>query len=251
MKSFRQFVLENKKREAPQGIIFSNDDKKAFVGKDHEKPLDLSDSLFDKIKEIGDKHGYWWEGTGGDIKTTTNFSDKKKYKGSWDDEFTKTLKGYPPEFLYTVFTNTNVNKQREILVSPNKTIFDSIMAAQTKIGYLKDRKFDEETLRNFLSLCSEKDGANFLEMSKLPATKENVNKFLSEGEKLMWPDKNWAQYPNRAGKLAEKVDIVRNQYLINEKAGVFFAGSGHLKELKHMLEKSKTPFTMIGGEDIA
>lgn len=246
MKSFKQYITENNS-DAPRGIIFHGE-KKAFVGKGHGEALKVSDDLLTKIKAIGDKYGYWYEGDGGDVSTSTGFSNKKDYEGSWDDEFIKMQKGYDPAFLYTIFTNTNVNKQKKYIPANGMTIFQSIMKLQTKIGYMKDRKFDGDTLTQFLKQCSEND-VDFVQMSKLPATKENVNKFLDKGEKLMWPEKNWDKYPNRAGKLAEKIDILRNQYLIDIESGIYFAGSGHLIELKKMLKRQNESFTMIGGED--
>jgi hypothetical protein len=240
MKTFRQFLYEQKQSEAPRGVIF--DGNKVYVGKEHMKPLILSDELIEKIKTIGSKYGYWYEGNGGDVSSTTGFSDKSKYEGSWDHEFEKTVKGYPPEYLYTLFANTKVNNQRENLLRPSMSIFDSIMKAQKKIAYLKDREFDDATLKKFLSMCSEKD-VDFIKLSELPATKENVNMFLNKGESLSWP-KNWQEYPNKAGKLAKKVDDARNTFLLNRKSGVYFAGSGHLVELLRLDDSLK----MIGGE---
>ena len=59
MKTFKQFICEQKQNEAPRGVIF--DDNKAIVGKEHEKPLILSDDLVEKIKKIGDNYGYWYD----------------------------------------------------------------------------------------------------------------------------------------------------------------------------------------------
>lgn len=244
MKSFRQFLYEKPQESpAPYGVIFKSD-KVAFVGREHKQPLTLTNELVGKIKDIGDKYGYWYEGNSGDVSTTTHFSDKSKYEGSWDHEFESTIKGYPPEFLYTIFTNTNVNGQKKKIPNESKSIFDSIMALQTKIAYLKDRKFDELTLKKFLSMCNE-NNTDFVEMSKLPATQNNVNSFLNKGEKLMWP-KNWVEYPNKAGKIAKKVDDMRNKFLLNRESGVYFAGSGHLVELMRLDSSLK----MIGGEKI-
>lgn len=240
MKTFKHFISEQKQSEAPRGVIF--DGNKVYVGKEHMKPLILSDELIEKIKTIGSKYGYWYEGNGGDVSSTTGFSDKSKYEGSWDHEFEKTIKGYPPEYIYTLFTNTKVNHQRENLLRPSMSIFDSIMKAQKKIAYLKDRKFDDAILKKFLSICSE-NNVDFLKLSELPATKENVNMFLNKGESLSWP-KNWQEYPNKAGKLAKKVDDARNTFLLNRKTGVYFAGSGHLVELLRLDDSLK----MIGGE---
>ena len=241
MKTFKQFISEQKKSEAPRGVIF--DGNKVFVGKEHMEPLVLSDELVEKIKEIGDKYGYWYEGSGGgDVPTTTGFNNKSKYEGSWDNEFQKTVKGYPPEYLYTIFANTNVNHQRDNLLNPSISIFDSIMKSHKKFGYFKNRELDDSTLKKFLSMCSEKD-VDFLKLSELPATKENVNMFLDKGESLSWP-KNWKEYPNNAGKVAKKVEDARNTFLLNRKTGVYFAGSGHLIELLRLDDSLK----MIGGE---
>lgn len=241
MKTFKQFISEQKKSEAPRGVIF--DGNKVFVGKEHMEPLVLSDELVEKIKEIGDKYGYWYEGSGGgDVPTTTGFNNKSKYEGSWDNEFQKTVKGYPPEYLYTIFANTNVNHQRDNLLNPSISIFDSIMKSHKKFGYFKNREIDDSTLKKFLSMCSEKD-VDFLKLSELPATKENVNMFLDKGESLSWP-KNWKEYPNNAGKVAKKVEDARNTFLLNRKTGVYFAGSGHLIELLRLDDSLK----MIGGE---
>jgi len=241
MLSFKQFLYEQKKSEAPRGVIF--DGNKVFVGKAHMEPLVLSDELVEKIKEIGDTYGYGYEGSGGrDVPTTTGFNNKSKYEGSWDNEFQKTVKGYPPEYLYTIFANTNVNHQRDNLLNPSISIFDSIMKSHKKFGYFKNREIDDSTLKKFLSMCSEKD-VDFLKLSELPATKKNVNMFLDKGESLSWP-KNWKEYPNNAGKVAKKVEDARNTFLLNRKTGVYFAGSGHLIELLRLDDSLK----MIGGE---
>ena len=147
MLSFKHFLYEQKKSEAPRGVIF--DGNKVFVGKAHMEPLVLSDELVEKIKEIGDKYGYWYEGSGGgDVPTTTGFNNKSKYEGSWDHEFQKTVKGYPPEYLYTIFANTNVNHQRDNLLNPSISIFDSIMKSHKKFGYFKNRELDDSTLQD-------------------------------------------------------------------------------------------------------
>jgi hypothetical protein len=67
-------------------------------------------------------------------------------------KFQKTIKGYPPEFLYTVFTNTEVNKQENNLTKPGMTILEAINKAQDKVGYFKDRKFTAQTIQKFLEL---------------------------------------------------------------------------------------------------
>ena len=241
MLSFKSFITESKS-EAPNGVIFDGPNK-AYVGVEHGNPITLSNELAEKIKLIGQKYGYFYEGGGGDKKNVKKYFGEK-YKSGWDDDFIKSIKGYPVEFLYTLFTNTNVNKQKQNLPRENSTIFDSIIKNQKKFSYMKDREYDAKTLTKFLEICSE-NGNDFVKMSKEQATKENVIKFLDAGEKLMWP-KNWEEYPNKAGKLVKKAEDSRNGYLLEQDSGVYFMGAGHLKELRDL----KKTLKIIGGENI-
>ena len=212
-------------------ILFSGN-KKAYVGVEHGKKLSIPSKDAEKVKAIAREHGAWVEGSGGDSEVAG--IDRKDINGSWDDEFQKTIKGYPPEFLYTVFTNTEVNKQENNLTKPGMTILEAINKAQDKVGYFKDRKFTAQTIQKFLEAASEND-TDLLDMAQENATKENVKDFLMAGEDLMWPD-NWDQYPNNAGKLAKKVNDQRQEFLVKQSSGVFFVGSDHIKDLK---KKSK------------
>ena len=212
-------------------ILFSGN-KKAYVGVEHGKKLSIPSKDAEKVKAIAREHGAWVEGSGGDSEVAG--IDRKDINGSWDDEFQKTIKGYPPEFLYTVFTNTEVNKQENNLTKPGMTILEAINKAQNKVGYFKDRKFTAQTIQKFLVAASE-DDTDLLDMAQENATKENVKDFLMAGEDLMWPD-NWDQYPNNAGKLAKKVNDQRQEFLVKQPSGVFFVGSDHIKDLK---KKSK------------
>lgn len=214
-------------------ILFSGN-KKAYVGVEHGKKLSIPSKDAEKVKAIAREHGAWVEGSGGDSEVAG--IDRKDINGSWDDEFQKTIKGYPPEFLYTVFTNTEVNKQENNLTKPGMTILEAINKAQDKVGYFKDRKFTAQTIQKFLVAASE-DDADLLDMAQEKATKENVKNFLMAGEDLMWPD-NWDEYPNKAGKLAKKVNDQRQEFLVKQSSGVFFVGSDHIKDLKKKLPRS-------------
>lgn len=213
-------------------ILFSGN-KKAYVGVEHGKKLSIPSKDAEKVKAIVREHGAWVEGSGGDSEVAG--IDRKDINGSWDDEFQKTIKGYPPEFLYTVFTNTEVNKQENNLTKPGMTILEAINKAQDKVGYFKDRKFTAQTIQKFLVAASE-DDTDLLDMAQEKATKENVKDFLMAGEDLMWPD-NWDEYPNKAGKLAKKVNDQRQEFLVKQSSGVFFVGSDHIKDLKKKLSK--------------
>ena len=214
-------------------ILFSGN-KKAYVGVEHGKKLSIPSKDAEKVKAIAREHGAWVEGSGGDSEVAG--IDRKDINGSWDDKFQKTIKGYPPEFLYTVFTNTEVNKQENNLTKPGITILEAINKAQDKVGYFKDRKFTAQTIQKFLEAASEND-TDLLDMAQENATKENVKDFLMAGEDLMWPN-NWDQYPNNAGKLAKKVNDQRQEFLVKQSSGVFFVGSDHIKDLKKKLSRS-------------
>ena len=206
--------------------------EKAFVGAEHTKGIKLSEADARAVKQLAKKHGVWYEGAGGDVEANQDlFGGKDAYKGSWDETMTESIKGYPPEFLSTLFTNVAVNKQKQHLSHPNQTIFASIMDAQDKVGYLKDRKFSEETLRKFLKACSSV-GLDFVTMSQKKATPANVGYFLDAGERLMWP-KDWEKYPNAAGKVMRKLEEARIKFLKNAPAGVYVVGKDHLPLLSH------------------
>ena len=100
-------------------------------------------------------------------------------------------------------------------------------------------------LKKFLEEMSEK-GINFINLSKQPATQENLQSFINKGEQLTWPS-NWQEYPNKAGKLARRETILRDQWLIKEApSGLYFIGSGHLKDIAKMANKKIIDGSEIG-----
>ncbi len=145
-----------------------------------------------------------------------------KYQGSWDDALAKAVKGYPKEFLFVIFTNTEVNKQKEILVGTG-TIFDRLIKTQGEYGYFKSRRFDADTLTSFLKAM----GGTYLRNSKAEATKENVAAFISSGEKNMWESGS-----TPAKKMADTANKYRDTWLLSQPKGVYFVGSDHLQDLK-------------------
>lgn len=234
-------AFSSEQQKAPYGVIkYGN---KIFVGSPHGSEIPLSKGLLNEIQHAAKNKRVFFEGNGGDIEPNSKiFGNKENYAGSWDDGFAKNIKGYPSDFLYTLFTNVSDNKQDQHLVNVKKNIFDSILNAQSKVGFFKDRKFDQNTLNDFLSRASD-ENIDFVKLSKLQATPENVKEFLRFGENAMWPE-NWQDYPNNAGKMAQRAENMRNQYLMQQPAGVYVMGAGHLNEIKQM-----NPFVqIIGGE---
>jgi hypothetical protein len=213
-------------------MLLFEGNKKVYVGVEHGKKPSLSAQDMAQIKAIADKHGAWFEGDGGDVGAIK--LPRKDFRGSWDGKLEQKVQGYPHEFLYTIFTNVDANKQAEKLTNSSNTILQSIVKAQDSVGFLKNKKFSESTVNQFLRAVSE-DGVDFAEMAKKPATPEAVAEFLAAGERLMWPD-NWNEYPNKAGKIAKKVNDQRQNVLLEQSAGVYFVGSDHIKDLKNKLK---------------
>jgi len=185
-----------------------------FIGQEHGKNIKLPSD----VQKLANQTGAFYEGSGGD-----KLSDIK-YKGSWDNLASKSVKGYPPEYLYTIFTNTEVNKQKDALVS-NDNIYNSLLKNQQKVGYFKDRSFSPNELNSFLKSM----GTEFVNDSKKPATEKNVEDFLRRGEKLMWESGN-----TPARQMADKANENRQRWLLSQPKGVFFVGSDHLEKLKEL-----------------
>lgn len=183
-----------------------------FVGQVHGKGVTIPP----EVKAAIDKYGAWYEGNGADRVPGV------KYQGSWDDALAKAVKGYPKEFLFVIFTNTEVNKQKEILIGTG-TIFDRLIKTQGEYGYFKSRRFDADTLTSFLKAM----GGTYLRNSKAEATKENVAAFISSGEKDMWESGS-----TPAKKMADTANKYRDTWLLSQPKGVYFVGSDHLRDLK-------------------
>ena len=231
--------------ESGDPVIFLNKDT-VIVGQEHGHPVKLSTETLQKVKEIVDKHGAWFEGNGADNAYIPK-SLVKKWLGSWDDdEVAKKIKGYPPEFLYVLFANVDANNRIDkIGEDPESSIFDQIVKNKRDNTYFSDRTYDAATLKKFLQMISE-PGYDFVKMSQEPATRENVKKFLKTGEKRMWPS-NWEDYPNPAGKVAQKATIRRDMFLVKAPPGAYFAGAGHLVAVKELMGGKSSGLTEMGG----
>ena len=151
------------------------------------------------------------------------------YKGSWDDKFAGSVKDYPVEFLFVLFSNVKENHTAARITDSSKTIFQSIL--DSDVNYFNDRNYDDETLTKFLSEM------DMLNQAKKPATERNVVAFLSEGEDRMWGGKE----PHKFARSAERW---RNKFLLAQPDGAYFMGAGHLPEIKRLYPSLR----MIGGE---
>jgi hypothetical protein len=238
-----QTVAESKITES---ALFLNPNT-VIVGQEHAKPLSLSPETLKKVQAIAAKHGAWYEGNGSDRVYTRGVIDR--YVGSWDDEVAQTASVNDPKWLYVLFANVDANNRvQRVGINPKSTIFDQLLSTAKDNSY-QGIGFTSQALQKFLSLASEGQ-YDFVKMSQLPATEENLTKFLKAGESLMWPS-NWEQYPNRAGKIAKAATVdARDQYLATRKAGVYVVGSGHLKAVQNITGKQGVAEGRISDIDI-
>ncbi len=214
--------------KAEGGSVYSPRPGLVFVGQEHGAPADVPQ----EIRDLANQVGAFYEGSGGDKLPDI------RYRGSWDDAASKSVKGYPPEYLYTIFTNTDVNRQKDALVGDG-TIFNNLLKNQQQVGYFKDRRFNRKDLSNFLRSM----GPEFLRDSQNPATESNVEDFLKRGEQLMWESGD-----TPARQLADRANESRQRWLLNQPKGVFFMGSDHLQKLKELHSAGKkTPIKKADG----
>jgi len=80
-----------------------------------------------------------------------------------------------------------------------------------------------------------------------PATQGK--KFLKRIEAIAWPS-GWSNKPRTTGpeQLADKMSTERNEHLLGMGPGVYFAGAGHLLQIKELLEQNGINYTLHGGE---
>ena len=216
-----------------ESAIFLNPNT-VIVGQKHSQPLELSPETLKKVQAIAAQHGAWYEGNGADRAYTRGVIDR--YVGSFDDEVAKTASPNDPKWIYVLFANVDANNRiQRVGVDPKDTIFNRLMDTAQDNSF-QGIGFTASALKKFLSMASE-GKYDFVKMSQLPATQENLTRFLKAGEALMWPS-NWEQYPNRAGKIARAATVdTRDQYLATRKAGVYVVGAGHLKAVQDISGK--------------
>ena len=99
MKSFREYLKENKTSFAPRGVLIHKD--KIFIGVDHTVPVKITDpNLLDTIVEHGKKSGYFYEGSGktkgGDLNQDQfGLKTISDYTGGWDKQHQESRKKIP------------------------------------------------------------------------------------------------------------------------------------------------------------
>jgi hypothetical protein len=254
MKSFKEFLMECK-GPAPFGVLTYQD--KIIVGVKHRIPVKISDkALVQKIQSHGKKHGYFYEGDGGDAKQTLfGLHSIKDYKSGYDQDYNKSQKQFPYELLAGLAANTSTNKQYNWIFKAGQNGKLSIFDALLKVGIGKIMKLPELTpqiLEKFLKRV------NLLDKAKnTKATKENAKKFITDMEKEGYEHKNskgeydWKTPSTEIQKVSQEGEDLRNNYILDKaEAGVYIIGAGHLESMKRILDERKEKYDMVGGEKI-
>jgi ubiquitin len=181
-----------------------------------------------RLREIGARFGFWYEGSGGDKDEIADMLDGIRWSGSWD----KLVRSDSSDFYYALFSNSSEGTAALIkrVADITKTIFDAIVdakdgAAHEAIhGKTGARKFEA-----FLADC----GGGLLSMAKnQAATAKNLQAFIRKGARMMWPA-DWRSNPTAASRVALRANKTRLA-AIQRRPGVYFLGADHLQTLRAM-----------------
>ena len=211
-------------------VIFDGD--KAFVGVTHDSPPKMTPELFEKVKAIGDTNGYWFEGNGADQTAISQVFGNIDYKGSWDEQITPAK---PYTYVYTLFGNVEANHRvDQVFNGEGKTIYEKILYTYKKWAHEVIRNQDGKALVDtFLKGL----GGTALRDVQQEGTKENIEKFLTSIEDVMWA--GWPKGSGPAFEMAKVAVYERDNWLIQAPAGVYFTGEGHLDSLKDIKDSYK------------
>lgn len=207
---------------AEPNVLTSPGGKTALVGIMHGKPLQLRGAALAEVKQIGAREGYYYEGNGADRAAAEKVIPNITWVGSWDDLITSPDR--PSDFYYTLFSNSAAGTKAITakLIGPG-SIKDALVKHANDIAHEAIKgETGRASIAQFLTDC----GAGLLNDAKQTATREHIAAFIAKGGREMWPD-NWQDFPNPAGKVAERAEKFRLKAVVG-RAGVYFMGSDNL-----------------------
>jgi hypothetical protein len=255
MKSFIQYLNESK-NDVPHGVLIH--DNKVFVGVNHGKPIRIQNqSVLDHVRGVGKKHGYFYEGDGGplDIKQPLfGLETKSDYKTGWDVDRNRKISktGVRPHNISILISNVKENwKTTKPIAGSQGTSFDGIHRIAHHILGQHGIKVSPSVTEGFLRNASKNTGTDFLKMAKTTHVSKTKS-ILHHMEKIAWPS-DWSTKKRTTGpeNLVDRESLERNTHALDHMGpGVYFAGSGHLKQIADILKSRGADFTMHGGTEI-
>jgi hypothetical protein len=235
----KKYINEIKRMQLLAGLITEGenagkvifDGNKAFVGVAHNSPPEVSEEILKKIKTIGDKYGYWYEGNGADRGPVNQVFGDIKYKGSWDEKIKPTE---PYVYVYTLFGNPSQNHRiDQVFKGEGKTILDKLISTYPEWAH-DVIKNSTGNAKNYILKFVGNLGKDYLNKLEQEGTRENIENFImpigDDNNGLMW--KGWPNGSGPAFEMAKKAVYERDEWLISAPEGVYFTGEGHLDSLK-------------------
>jgi len=262
MRSFLQYLLEqNTESPAPYGVLkitHPDGSVQHIVGVHHTKKVQIRDpELKSVIKEHGEKHGYYYEGTGNDTdikQSVFELHNSNDYRDGWDQDHAQTIgeNGIKPHHLSLITGNVDVNWKHggisKHFTDPKQTVFDGILNFYKKNKIFGEAQVTPEHVEKFLQANGPETGVDWLHLARnTPATQGK--EFLKRIEAIAWPS-NWDTKSRTTGpeQLVDKMSTERNEHLLGMGPGVYFAGAGHLLQIKELLKQKGINYTLHGGE---
>jgi hypothetical protein len=213
------------------------DASRAFVGLEHGKKPALAKDVVEKIKKIGDKYGYWYEGGGGDKEVVKPLFGDIEYEGSWDEEISSEKIKNEYVYVFTLFSNTAENSTVQKVSSvKGKTVFEKALNSRKQWAHEAIRDKSKEEFEDLMNKFFSKLGRDYYKDSQAEATDDNVASFIESVESDMWD--NWPDGNGPAFEMAFEANSDRDNKLLKKfKTGVFFIGMGHIELLNKLMTK--------------
>jgi len=237
---------------------------------------DINPSIINKIMEVAQQCGYFYEGVGGpDLKNIERFfkeelglndiKDNKSYepKISQEDKSKK-------DFMYTFFSNGNaVNKttgekldginQDNILLDELNKLEKNNQKPKSILELIKNGNSSKMFWDGSLSFDKMEIDWFIQQILKTPNTqviktllmsepnKENIRKFIQTGFDIMWGNFNtkkdnhgFEDGKNLLTNMANNATKLRREYIKNNlECGIYFIGEGHIGEWKNQFLDTK------------
>lgn len=250
MKTFKQYILENKNYH---GIIFRQEGKNdvgCCVGVEHGKFISLPTETIQRIKKIPNLK-FYAEGSAAKNPSDEpymlpfikkHFPEVKLEKKSWDDIAEENDKGTANNkynIIYT-FMQHRYNKIIDWYSYTDGTMLEAM--ARTSKKFPKNSPFSYRERLGWLTHHMKKAG--FYDRLDKPYDRKKFLKIMDDMEYSVYKDRQYPDTSTYFGKLAQLLEQERNQviYDLMENGGCCFAGSGHIVELSKQFKDLKIDF---------